>query len=111
MHIPARESKEINTFEGTIWKYFLNSEVGISYQTLTMRSPQSGQHLNRETNEIYFIVKGTAKFVVGDKEYDVSEKDVVVVAAGIAHYIETGTLTYLTVTRPDWKFEQYQHVD
>jgi hypothetical protein len=41
----------------------------------------------------------------------VGEKDVVVVEAGIAHYIETGALTYLTVTRPDWKFEQYQHVD
>jgi mannose-6-phosphate isomerase-like protein (cupin superfamily) len=111
MHIPASTSKEINTLEGTIWKYSLNPDVGISYQTLTMRSPQSGQHLNKETNEIYFIVKGTAKFLVGDKVYDVGEKDVVVVEAGIAHYIETGALTYLTVTRPDWKFEQYQHVD
>ncbi|WP_352789889.1 cupin domain-containing protein [Mesorhizobium sp. M0814] len=76
-----------------------------------MRSPQSGQHLNKETNEIYFIVKGTAKFVVGDKEYDAGEKDVVVVEAGIDHYIETSALTYLTITRPDWKLEQYQHVD
>lgn len=111
MHIPASKSKEINTLEGTIWKYFLSSEVGISYQSLAMRSPQSGRHLNKETSEIYFIVNGTAKFVVGDKEYDVGEKDVVVVEAGIAHYIETRALSYLTITRPDWKFEQYQHVE
>ncbi|MGH6754628.1 MAG: cupin domain-containing protein [Bradyrhizobium sp.] len=111
MHIPFSNSREINTPEGTIWKYFLNKEVGVSYQTLTMRSPQAGQHLNRETNEIYFIVRGTAKFIIGDEEYDVSEKDVVVVEAKIAHHIETTDLTYLTITRPDWQIAQYEHVE
>jgi mannose-6-phosphate isomerase-like protein (cupin superfamily) len=111
MHIPFNNSKEINTPEGTIWKYFLNKEVGVSYQVLKMRSPQAGQHLNKETNEIYFIIKGTAKFVLGNEEYDVNEKDVVVVEANIPHYIETNDLTYVTITRPDWQVEQYEHVD
>lgn len=111
MYIPFGDSKEVKTPEGTIWKYFLNKDVGVSYQTLKMRSPRAGQHLNKETNEIYFILEGTAKFVIGDDEYDVSEKDVVAVEAGIAHYIETEDLTYLTITQPDWNVEQYEHVE
>ena len=111
MHIPSSTSKELTTREGTIWKYLVNKEVGISYQTLTTSSPESGRHLNREVHEIYFIIQGTAKVTVGDDEYEVRERDIVVVEPMAAHSIKTEGLTFMTFTRPDWFFDQYEHVN
>ena len=110
MHIQSSTSKEITTPEGTIWKYLVNKEVGISYQTLATSSPESGRHLNKEVHEIYFIIQGTATFTVGDDEYEVGERDIVVVEPMASHSIKTQGLTFVTITRPDWFFEQYEHV-
>ena len=47
----------------------------------------------------------------GEDQVQVNEKDVVVVEPNTAHHIETLDLQYVTVTRPDWYFEQFEHVD
>lgn len=111
MHIPSRASKEIVTPDGKIWKYVVNKEVGISYQTLATSSPEIGQHLNKEVHEIYFILQGTATFSVGDNVYEVGEKDIVVVEPMLPHSIKTEGLTFMSITRPDWFFDQYEHVN
>lgn len=111
MHIPASTSREITTPDGTIWKYLVNGQVGISHQTLTTSSPETGQHLNKKVHEIYFILEGTATFHVGDESYKVSERDIVVVEPMAAHSIATEGLTFMTITRPDWFYEQYEHVN
>ena len=110
MHILAGTSNEIATPDGTIWKYLVTNEVGISYQTLTTSSPKIGQHLNKEVHEIYFILQGTATFTVGDDVYEVGERDIVVVEPMAAHSIKTEGLTFMTITRPDWFYDQYEHV-
>ena len=111
MHIPFNATKKIETEEAQIWDYLINKDIGISYQELTMRGPISGRYLNKECHEIYYVIKGSAKFFVGEDEYSVGEKDVVVVKPNIAHYIETEELQYITITRPDWYEEQYEQVD
>lgn len=111
MHIPFSATDKISTAEGNIWDYPINKDVGVSYQELHMRGPKSGRYLNKVCHEIYFIIKGQAKFFVGSDEYDVHEKDIVVVEPNTAHYIETSDLVYITVTRPDWYEEQYQQAD
>lgn len=110
MHIPFSGTGEISTEEGDIWDYPISKEIGVSYQELRMRGPKSGRYLNKVCHEVYFVIKGSAKFVVGDEEYEVGEKDVVVVEPNTAHHIETTDLTYITITRPDWYEEQYEQV-
>lgn len=51
-----------------------------------------------------------AVFTVGDERFEVGEKDIVVVEPMAAHTAETDGLTYVTITRPDWFFEQYENV-
>jgi mannose-6-phosphate isomerase-like protein (cupin superfamily) len=111
MHIPANTAREIPTPDGTIWKYSVNDAVGISYQALTADTPATGRHLNREVHEIYFIIEGNATFTVGDEEHEVRERDIVVVEPLAAHSIKTTGLTYMTITRPDWHYEQYELID
>jgi mannose-6-phosphate isomerase-like protein (cupin superfamily) len=110
MFIPFNDTTKIDTEEGTIWDYLINSEVGLSYQQLNMRGPRSGRYLNKKCHEIYFVISGVATFFVGDDEYSVGAKDIVVVEPGTPHHIETRKLTYVTITRPDWYEEQYEQV-
>lgn len=110
MHIPASSAREIATPEGTIRKYRVLPDAGIAHQVITTSSPASGSHLNKEVQEIYFIIEGTAVITVGEDSFEVGEKDIVVVEPMVPHSIRTEGLTYLTVTRPDWFFEQYEHV-
>lgn len=110
MHIPFSSTTKISTTEGTIWDYLINKEVGVSYQELHMRGPQTGRYLNKECHEIYFILEGTATFYVGDDTHQVAAKDIVVVEPNTAHYIETTSLRYVTITRPDWYEAQYEQV-
>lgn len=110
MYIPFSDTTKIDTTEGTIWDYEINKEVGVSYQELHMRGPKSGRYLNKECHEVYFIIKGSATFSVGDEQYEVREKDMVVVEPNIAHHIETSNLVYITITRPDWFEEQSELV-
>lgn len=111
MHIPFNATTKIDTTESTIWDYLINKDVGVSYQEARMRIPQAGRFLNKESSEIYFIIAGSATFFVGDMEYQVHEKDVVIVEPNIACHIQTTGLRYITITRPDWDEGQYQHVD
>jgi mannose-6-phosphate isomerase-like protein (cupin superfamily) len=109
VHIPFSETERVDSKEGTIWDYFISKEIGVSYQELHARGPESGQYLNTECHEIYFVVEGSAQFSINGEEYTVNEKDIVVVEPNTPHHIKTNNLRYITITRPDWFPEQYKH--
>lgn len=110
MHIPHNKSEKIDAEGCTVWDYPISKDMGVAYQHLTMRGPESGRYLNKVCHEIYFIIKGFVTFFVGDDKYTVGAKDVVVVEPNTAHHIETENLEYITITRPDWYEEQYEQV-
>ncbi|HTH72366.1 MAG TPA: cupin domain-containing protein [Candidatus Pristimantibacillus sp.] len=110
MHIPFSTAYKIDTDGGPIWDYDINKDVGLSYQELHRRGPESGHYLNKKCHEILFVIRGSARFTVGGKEYDVHEKDTVVVEPGVPYAIDTTDLAYITITRPDWYEEQYELV-
>lgn len=94
---------------GGIWDYPMpDNTLGISFQTLEGRGPEKNQYLNKVCHEIYFIIKGTATFVLDGKRSNVKAHDVVIVEPNTPHYIETKHLEYITITRPDWYEEQYE---
>ena len=112
--VPFSSATKIVTPEATIWDYAIAKDVGISYQNLKGRGPQTGQYLNTVCHELYFIIKGEAIFYINGVEHLVAAKDVVVVEPNTSHYIEvkdgTDQLEYITITRPDWYAEQYKQV-
>jgi mannose-6-phosphate isomerase-like protein (cupin superfamily) len=110
MHIPFSSTTEIKTSEGTIWDYEINKDIGISYQELHTRGPASGNYLNAVCHEIYFIIEGTATFVIEGTSYPVGRNDIVVIQPNTPHHIETTSLRYVTITRPDWYEAQYKQV-
>lgn len=110
MIVRFSDAEKFESEEGEIWDYPVGKNVGLSYQTLKSRGPEQGYYLNRRCREVYFIISGEAKFIVGQEESSVGPKGVVVVEPGVAHAIETKGLEYLTITSPDWYEEQAEVV-
>lgn len=108
MHIPFSVTGTSSEPENSIRDYEISKDIGLSYQVLDGRGPKSGRYLNKECHEIFFVIKGSADFFVGNEKYEVHEKDVVVVEPSTPFHIETTSLTYITITRPDWYEEQYE---
>lgn len=111
MHIPFSATNDFSQPDNLIKDYEINKDVGVSYQELTSNGPKSGRYLNNKVHEVYFIIRGTGTFFVGDESYSVAAKDIVVVEPGKPHRIETSDLVYLTITTPDWYEEQAEHVE
>jgi mannose-6-phosphate isomerase-like protein (cupin superfamily) len=108
MHIPFSSTGSSSEPENSIRDYEIDESIGLSYQELSGRGPKAGRYLNKECHEIFFILKGSATFVVGSETYKVHEKDVVVVEPNTPFNIDGDKLVYLTITRPDWFEEQYE---
>lgn len=106
MYIPFAKATKIVVSQWIIWNYLLGKDMGISYQELTARGPQTGRYLNKIGSEVYFIISVSAKIHVGEDVYEVRKNDVVIVEPSTLHHIETEDLKYITITRPDWYEEQ-----
>ncbi len=112
MLIKFSDTTKFPVKDWVVWDYPMpDDKVGISYQRVKSRVPEKGRCLNRVCHEMFFIVKGSGTFYVGDEVYEVKAKDLVIVEPKVKHHIETRGLEYVAVTRPDWYAEQYEEVD
>jgi mannose-6-phosphate isomerase-like protein (cupin superfamily) len=59
--------------------------LGVGEITLAPRSPGPPQHRHAEHDEGFYVVSGTARFVVGDAEYDAPRRSFVMVPPGAPH--------------------------
>jgi mannose-6-phosphate isomerase-like protein (cupin superfamily) len=59
---------------------------------------------------IYYILKGKGKWIIEDKEYEVKEKDVVIVPPGKKFYFK-GKLEQICITTPAWQEKYEKHVN
>src|SRR3989344_2553603 len=109
MVIKFSDTKKFPIKDWVVWDYPMPSkEVGISYQQIKSRVPEKGWCLNKVCQEMFFIVKGSGIFYVGDQSYEVNVKDLVIVEPKVKHRIETRDLEYIAITRPDWYEGQYE---
>jgi mannose-6-phosphate isomerase-like protein (cupin superfamily) len=96
----------------TIWDYPMPSEdTGLSYQNLNGRLPEKGWYINRVCHEIFFITKGTAKFNIENKNYDLTEGDAVILKPRQKHYGIYSNTSLITITSPNWFEEQCEVIE
>ncbi len=43
-------------------------------------------HVHYKTTEVYYVLEGSGTIVIGEREYPVSQGDVITVPAGVGHY-------------------------
>ncbi|MFA5207876.1 MAG: cupin domain-containing protein [Candidatus Paceibacterota bacterium] len=77
---------------------------------LTGRYPTKGRVVNLGCKELAYIIKGSGKVVVEDKEINLEEGDLVLIEAG-EKYFWDGNLTVFLPCAPAWNPEQYREVE
>ena len=90
-----------------------DNNIGVKNQSLAEARVAAGDktccHLHKQTQEIYFILKGNGQMFLGSTSFAVEEGDSVLIPANTAHCIEntgTCTLAFLCCCSP-----AYQHND
>lgn len=74
------------------------------------RYPDKGRVLNLECKELAYVIKGTGKIVIEDKEVELQEGDLVLIESG-EKYFWDGDLTMFVPCVPAWRPDQHQEVD
>ncbi|GAB7110046.1 cupin domain-containing protein [Streptomyces phaeofaciens JCM 4814] len=59
--------------------------LGIAESVLAPHTPGPPQHRHAQQDEGFYIVSGTVRFTVGDKEYDATTGTLVMVPPGVPH--------------------------
>lgn len=87
-----------------------DSEINIAEITITGRYPDAGRVMNQKCKEVAFVMEGSGKAVVDDREVSLSKGDAVLIEVGEKIYWQ-GNLTLLISCTPAWSSEQYTHID
>ncbi len=94
-----------------IWELFnlKNVNVGLAYAEVR----ESKKHFHKTTHEIYIVVGGTGKLIVGDdEEIQLKEGMVLHITPGKPHKIRDGTpLKIYVVSVPPWSEEDHHLID
>ncbi len=104
-------------------KIFKNSEVctAIEYPLgdkdingavieLSGRYPDKGRTVNLKCKEMAYIVKGSGKLVIEDKEIKLKEGDLLLIEAGEKFFWE-GNMQIFMLCTPAWHPEQHKEVE
>ena len=77
---------------------------------LNGRYPTKGRVVNNECKELSYILKGSGKIVIEDKEIDLNEGDTVLVEPKEKYYWD-GNMTLIVPCTPAWYPGQHKEVD
>ena len=77
---------------------------------LSGRYPEKGRVVNLKCKEMAYIIKGSGKVVVEDKETKFQEGDLILIEAGEKFFWEGNSIIFMPCT-PAWNKEQYKEVE
>ena len=70
---------------GTLREVHSSENLSIAHVIVT---EDAKPHLHKKTEEVYIVSKGKGKLVLGDKELDIGEKDVIPIPKNVVHYLK-----------------------
>lgn len=95
----------------TVWDYVLsNKQIGITFQEITGRVPESGSGRNTVCWEAYVVVSGSLTVYVNGEAFALEKGDVIEVLPGATSYLVADHAEIITITNPDWYESQYESV-
>jgi mannose-6-phosphate isomerase-like protein (cupin superfamily) len=96
-----RVAEEISFSEEKMKKNSLFDSPYFFYDTYCLLPGQAQKvHAHEGSDKVYYVLRGTGRFTVGDEEEDLDEGHAVIARAGVSHGVrnETGENLVLLVT-------------
>ena len=105
------KKKEISEFL-TVWEFdFPSKELGFATAKIDGRFPEKKKVINKECNEIYFVISGKGIIHHESGDFEVKEGDAFFFEKGKPYWIEGEDLVIAIPTAPAWFPEQHEYVD
>ncbi len=76
---------------------------------ITGRTPEKGFIMNEVSKEMAYVIKGSGKIIVEDKEFVLNKGDVVLINTGEKYYWDANMTVFVPCT-PSWYPEQSKAV-
>jgi mannose-6-phosphate isomerase-like protein (cupin superfamily) len=87
-----RVSAEISFSEEKLKKNALFSSPHLFYDVYCLLPGQSQKvHAHEGSDKVYYVLRGTGRFTVGEKEEDLGEGHAVIARAGVPHGVRNET--------------------
>jgi mannose-6-phosphate isomerase-like protein (cupin superfamily) len=87
-----------------------DKDINIATIEITGRYPKEGCVVNNKCKELSYIIKGSGKIVVEDKEIFLEKGDAILVEPKEKYYWD-GNMTLLVPCTPAWYPEQHKIVE
>lgn len=92
-----------------VWEYDLGRKnLSIARAVIDGRYPDEGNAMNKECDQIYFILSGVGQVLLGDKKYELKEKDALYFKKGTKYRVSGDKLEVLVINNPAWSQKQYE---
>mgnify|MGYP001558260081 FL=1 len=110
--VHQNETKEFkNSDQCVAIEYPMNDkDINAAVGKITGRYPDSNRVVNTKCKELAYVISGSGKVVVEDKEYLLNVGDVVLIEPGERYYWEGHFDVFMPCT-PAWYSEQHQEVE
>lgn len=112
MKLAKKDATKLTFRDGwTVWDFALsNKQIGITFQEITGRVPESGSGKNTVCWEAYVVVSGSITVYVNEEVFALEKGDVIEVLPGATSYLVADSAEIITITHPDWYESQYESV-
>jgi mannose-6-phosphate isomerase-like protein (cupin superfamily) len=114
MRFSARSTakKFVASRECTVWEYQLgSSKVNGSVAEVNGRYPTKGWAVNEECDELVYVISGSGKILMPDKETDIQPGDTAIIEAGEKFAWQGDELAIFIPCMPAWRPEQHKVID
>lgn len=83
-----------------------DENLGVSYQELNGRQPETGSFRNTVCRELFYIIEGTAEVTIDGKTETVAAGDLIIIEPGQKHAGVYTKVKLITITTPNWYEKQ-----
>jgi len=87
-----------------------NKDINDALIEVSGRYPEKGSVVNLECKELVYVVKGSGKVIVNEKEISLNEGDIILIESNEKFFWD-GQFTLLISCSPAWNHEQYKSLD
>jgi len=107
----SQANRKENDKHCAVFEYdFPSKNLGFATAEINGRHPLEGKLLNKECDEIYYVISGKGIVYIDNEKFELEKGDACYIEKGREFYVEGQDLFIALPTNPAWYVGQYEEV-